>query len=548
MHVKIDRQTKGALLYLAFLFLGGLCHVMDNLADHYFISTWLFCADLLLYSGLILHWVQSVRRRLLPSPARSYMIASGMLMLLFLVQRTLKYRIVYWSVPVVRWCWYLYYVPIILVPTLFLMSSFYFGNRSGQQNRLKRWPLAFGLVLAFGVLTNNLHHLAFRPNPDTVSFIGKSGTYTHGVLFYAAYIWAGGMFAAGILHLLMISRSMQDWKKTIRPFLCLLLIPLLTSVNKILIAADLPEPFLTPEILIFCMIGVQEYCIRNRLLPHNINYDAFFSQLELPVSITNKEMSPVYQTAIPVTAAYEQLQQSVGSFVYPEPDTRLSGMSLEAGYAFFAEDESTLHRLNEDLADANEILSMENELLVRERELTEEKAAIEERSLLYNRAAREVYSAQKRISGMLEQMRPDTPAFRADMARILVITAFVKRKANFVMLEADQGAITAVELTAALKESFHYLDYCGIHTAARITASRDFSCRNAMAVYDCFEAAAEALCGKTEELWLRLTDEELTVMADTKEPLMLPDLPLPASCTHEDGQTVIRVTIGGDAQ
>ena len=71
MHVKIDRQAKGALLYLSLLFLGGLCHVMDNLADHYFISTWLFCADLLLYSGLILHWVQSVRRRLLPSPARS---------------------------------------------------------------------------------------------------------------------------------------------------------------------------------------------------------------------------------------------------------------------------------------------------------------------------------------------------------------------------------------------------------------------------------------------------------------------------------------------
>ncbi|MBR3419166.1 MAG: hypothetical protein IKG82_10800 [Oscillospiraceae bacterium] len=80
-------------------------------------------------------------------------------------------------------------------------------------------------------------------------------------------------------------------------------------------------------------------------------------------------------------------------------------MSLEAGYAFFAEDESTLHRLNEELADANEILSMENELLVRERELTEEKAAIEERSALYTRAARAVYPAQKRISELLGQMQ-----------------------------------------------------------------------------------------------------------------------------------------------
>ena len=545
--INMSKQTKSSLLYLALLFLGGFCHVADNLADHYFISTCLFCTDMMLYSGLILHWVQSVRRRLLPSPARSYMIASGLLMAFFLVIRTVSHRIVQWSPPIKRHCWYLYYVPIILVPTLFLMSSFYFGGRPGQQSRIRRYPLIFGMMLVLGVLTNDLHHLAFRPNPGTVRFIGSSGTYTHGALYYAAYIWAGGMIAAGILHLIVISRKMQNWKKAIRPFLCLLLIPLLTSVNKILVAADLPEPFLMQEIMIFCMIGVQEYCIRNRLLPHNINYDAFFPQLELPVSITDRALSPVYQTAIPVSAAPAQMRQAVGAFVYPEPDTRLSGMALEAGYAFFAEDESTLHRLNEELADANEILSMENELLVRERELNEEKAAIEERSALYTRAARAVYPAQKRISELLGQMRPDTPSFRADMARILVITAFVKRKANFVMLEADQGAVTAVELTAALKESFHYLDYCGIHTAARITASRDFSCRDAMAVYDCFEAAAEALYGKTEELWLRLTDGELTVMADTEAPLMLPELPLPASCTHEDGQTVLRVQIGGDA-
>lgn len=544
--INMSKQTKSSLLYLALLFLGGFCHVMDNLADHYFISTWLFCADLMLYFGLILHWVQSVRRRLLPSPARTDMIASGLLMEFFLFVRTVSYRIVQWSPPLERYCWYIYYIPIILVPTLFLMSSFYFGNRSGQHNRLKHWPLVFGLVLAFGILTNDLHHLAFRPNPGTIKFIGKSGTYTHEALYYAAYIWAGGMFTAGIVHLIVVSRKMRNWKKAIRPFLCLLLIPLLTSINKILVAADLPEPFLMPEIMIFCMIGVQEYCIQNRLLPHNENYSDFFSGIELPVSITDKNLKQVFQTALSVTAAHEQMQQAVGSFVYPDPDTRLSGMELEVGYAFFAEDESVLHKLNEELAEANEILSMENELLVRERELTEEKAAIEERSALYTRAAREVYSAQKRISEMLEQMQPDTPSFRKEMVRILVITAFVKRKANFVMLEADQGAITAVELSAAMKESFHYLDYCGIHTAARITASRDFSCRNAMAVYDCFEAVAEALYGKTEELWLRLTDEELTVMADTDEPLMLPELPLPASCIHEDGQTVLRVQIGGD--
>ena len=547
----MNKQTKSSLLYPALLILGGICHVMDSIVadyDNYFVSTWLFCIDLMIYSGLILHFVQSVLRRLLPSPARTYMIASGILMEFFLLVRTLSHRIVQWSPPIKRHCWYLYYVPIILVPTLFLMSSFYFGNRPEQHSRIKRYPLILGVMLTIGVLTNDLHHLAFKPNPDTVKFIGQSGTYTHGVLFYAAYFWAGGMIAAGIVHLISISHKMKDWKKAIRPFLCLLLIPLLTSVNKILVAADLPEPFQMTEIMIFCMIGVQEYCIRNRLLPHNINYDAYFSQLELPVSITDRDIAPVYQTAVPVQADKAQMRQAVGGHVYPEPDTRLSGMELHTGFAFFASDESNQHRLNEELENANDILSMENELLEHEQELIAEKASIEERNHLYDEAASAVYPAQKRIAAILEQMRPGTRSFRQDMARVLFMTAYVKRKANFVMLHADHGSITPEEMAVALKESLRFLNYCGIETDARITVAKDYSCATATAIYDCFEAVAEALCGSISELWMRLTEQELLLLTDAAQVPELPELPLPVSCTCEDGQTVIRVQIGGDAQ
>lgn len=546
----MSRQTKSSLVYIIVLFLGGICHTMDVIihrADDLFTSTWMFCADLFLYSGLILYWMQSVRRRLLPSRGRSYMLNSGGLMVLFLIIRTVKYRIVQWSTPMERYCWYIYYVPIILIPTLFLMSSFDFRNSPEQHSRIKRYPLILGLVLACGIMTNDLHHLAFLPNPDTTVFYGKSGTYTHGVLFYAAYFWAGAMITAAIIHLIVISRRMKNWKHAIRPFLCMLLIPLLITVNKILGAAKLPQPFLAPEVLIFCMIGVQEYCIRNRLLPHNENYADFFARTELPVSITDKELSPVYRTAIPVTAEPEQMRQAVGSFVYPDPDTRLSGMELQGGYAFFAEDETVLHRLNEELADANEILSMENELLAHEQELIQEKAAIEERNRLYDKAAQAIYPTQKRIAAILDTMQPNTPSFRQDMSKVLFMTAFIKRQANFVMLGADRDTISAAELASALKESNHYLRYGGIESIANIMTEKDFPCRTAMTVYECFEAAAEALFGKTAELWLRMLDRELVLLADTEQPVSLPELPLPVTCTHEDGQTVIRIPMGGDA-
>lgn len=539
-------QTKRALLFVCLLLVGGICHVADSIADHYFISTWMFCADLMIYSGLILYWVHSVRRRLLPSPARSYMVASGLLMEFFIVLRTVSYRIVQWSIPINRHCWYLYYVPIILVPTLFVMSSFYFGNRPVQHSRFKRYPLILALMLIIGILTNDLHHLTFKPNPDTIEFIGKNGTYTHGVLFYAAYTWAGAMIAVGIFHLISISHKMKDWKKAIQPFSCLLLIPLMTTINKILVAADLPEPFLMPEIMIFGMIGIQEYCIRNRLLPYNINYDSFFSQLELPVCITDYDITPVYQTAIPVHADKSQMRQAVGDYVYQDQYTKISGMELKTGYAFFASDESNQHKLNEELESANDILSMENELLEHEQDLLEEKASIEERNRLYDEAASAVYVAQKRIEAKLKQIQPGALSFRQDMAYVLFMMAYVKRKANFVMLNADHGSITPDELTVALKESLRFLNYCGIETDARITLSKDYSCKTATAIYDCFETAAEALYGNISELWIHLTEKELLMLTNAEQAPELPHMPLPVSCTSEDDQTVIRIKIGGD--
>ena len=537
--MKKVKQNSRLLIFVCFLLLGGACHTADKIthgAGYFAPSALMFCAVLLIYSGLILFWMQSVRRRLLPSRARSCMMNSGRLMLLFLAVRAFKYRMVPVSAAwLVRMCWYLYGVPIILIPTLFMMTCLSFAESSGQISRVRRYPLVMGWILAAGILTNDLHHLAFVPNIADALFVGGDSSYTHGPLFYAAYLWAGCMIFAGVVIQIAFSRKTGNLKKAASPFLCVLLIPLLTTVNNFVHIIRLPEPYKMPEILIFCMIGVFEACIRNRLFPHNEKYDVFFSQLALPVSITDRALSPLYQSAIPVPADKSQLTQAIGSYIYPEPDMRLSGMVLDAGYVFYAEDESSLHRLNEELEDANDMLSMENELLIHEQALVEERAAIEARNRLYDKAAGAVYPAQKRIAEILKQMQPYSASFRADLAKVLFMTAFVKRKANFVLAEAERETIRPEEIAVALKESAHYLRYCSIEVNVSVTAAEDFSCSTAMAVYDCFETVTELLYGSISEMWVRMTETELLILADAEQEPALPELPLPYTCTAEDG-------------
>ena len=115
------------------------------------------------------------------------------------------------------------------------------------------------------------------------------------------------------------------------------------------------------------------------------------------------------------------------------------------------------------------------------------------------------------------------------------------------LVEAERGTITSGELASALEESAHYLRYCGMNAAVDIRAERAFPCREAMAVYGCFEGAAEALLGKTKDVFVRLWDHELLILADVGEGAAdWSGLPLPVRSSWEDGQLALRFALGGE--
>ena len=368
--MNIKKQNKNTWLFVGFLLLGGFLHSIEP-ADRC-LCTVTNVAEYLIYSGLILSWMQSVGRRLSPSREKGYLLAAACLMLLFITAQFVKYWIAV-SPGLTRYCWYVYYVPIILIPTLFLMTCFRF-LKGADQRRLELCFLLPAVLLVLGVLTNDLHMMAFRPkegilhhqaffpNTGIRGLIGSPNTYTHGFLYYAAYAWAGCALAIGIVLLLVACKKSDRWKKALLPALFLLLIPFSLTVYGWIPKDSIPITYEWVEIVIFGMLGVFEACIRSRLIPSNENYPGFFAQMELPAQITDRTLDPVYETRTPVRAAKEQLAASLTDPVSLTPDARLLGTKLRAGYAFHTEDISAVNRMNEELRDANEVLLQENEL------------------------------------------------------------------------------------------------------------------------------------------------------------------------------------------
>ena len=543
----MSKRNKATWLFLGFLLLGGVLHSLDT-EPIYYLETVFSCAEYLIYAGLILFWIQSLNERLLPTRSKKYLLAAACLMLLFLAAQFTKYRIAL-TPGMTRYCWYVYYLPMLFIPTLFLMTCFRVdrGEDRGRPDELL-FMIPAGL-LAFGVLTNDLHMFAFVPNEDMASLIGSPNTYTHGFLYYAAYAWIGCSMVMGIAFLLTACKKIGRWKKALLPLIFLVLMPPLFAICGMVPKDSLPITYEWPEVFIFGMLGVFEACIRSRLIPSNENHPGFFAQMELPILITDNEFNVVFQTQSPILASKGELGLSLDAPVYLTPDTRLAGMGLRGGAAFWVEDESAVNRLNEELRNANEVLSLENEILKREQELTAEQAGIEERSRLYQKAAHEIHPTQRKISEILEGARSGTDSSRSDIARALTLMAYVKRKANFVLVEAERETVSAKELAAALEESAHYLRYCGMNATTDVKARRVFPCREAMAVYDCFEAVAEALQGSTSEFFVCLQEHELLMMADCEGSFELPELsslPVPVSQSYEDDQLTLRATLGGE--
>lgn len=166
--------NRATCLFLAALLLGGLLN-FNELKDHPFLpDTVVHCAVFSIYSTLILYWMQTVREWLTRSQSRRYTLVAAGFMLLYLVSRTMKYRMILPPLGT-RAFWYLNYTPLIAMPTLFLMTCIRFHTAKDSPAREMVLLVPAGGLLAL-VLTNDLHCLAFRPKIDLSLLEGKTGT------------------------------------------------------------------------------------------------------------------------------------------------------------------------------------------------------------------------------------------------------------------------------------------------------------------------------------------------------------------------------------
>ena len=554
-----QRSRRDVFLFVAGFLLAGALHLLDRhfnallleetpdgSAALAFGSTVLFVLNLAIYCFLLLRWTLSVYTRLLPSRSRAYLMGAAAMMLVFLLIRSIKYRQAAYNSPMEHFLWYAYYVPLLAVPGLFLLTCLRMEPKRKGGVLLTHLVWGIMLVMILLVATNDLHRWMFSPRCEEVG--GSWSSYKNEPLWYI-YYGVVILYAVAGLVLLVVQALRHGgrhvWRRTLLPVLLTLLTPALLRVSdRFLFQRRAAFPWAFPEMAVFCMLGILESCIRSRLIPFNENYERFFEKLQLSAEVTDPSLHPVFTTAAPFSATDEQRRASLHEPLLLDEDTRLFGRALPAGYAFWTGDERTLRLRNKTLAETAELLESENELLRFETEQLLERARVDVRNSVYARAAAEVYDTQKEIAALLTRLEPDAPDYAQTLAAILLRTAFVKRQTNFVLQGAERETVTAQELCLALEESARFLALCGVQASVEQKSDCDCNVRDALRLYRSFEALIERMPGRTNDLLITLTPDALRLMADCPPPETLPQTPDAVDAVFEDGQLYLTVRIG----
>ena len=486
----MSKATKKSILFaLGVLVLIAFAMWLRYASRHIFHSPVVSYLRSGIYVFLFSAWCYSLWIRIVQTQVRRYLLAISVLMVLWILLRSIKFSIE--NTEAERWLWYFYYFPMLFIPMLSVFVSRSLGK--GEDFRLPRWTKILylpTLLLLLLVLTNDLHQQVF--------------SFPSGVLSDRAYRYESGYFfvlgwealCAGFAFLSMVKNCRIPRSRRIR---WLPLVPLALSlayayayVKKIHWVWVLAGDMTVSQCLIFA--SILECCIQCGLIQSNLGYDELFEATSLPVQITDPAFCSQYVSAAMQEALPQsELRQMQQDTVHLSDDTLLKRHKLRRGWVFWKEDISALNQIRkeleltrDELRDTGDVLAAENAQRARWLKLTEENRLYD---MMEAQTARQIAMLRDLLAEL--QKTEDSGRARHLLGQVIIIGTYIKRRSNLIFVGVQRGAISAQELLLCLNESSENISVYGADCKAIVKGEGQLTVEQATQVYDLFEAVVE---------------------------------------------------------
>lgn len=506
---ELNRHEKtGAVLIVILVLCAVICRLLsrfDVVDDGFNYLCSLLRAGI--YIGIIITWGISVRRRVLNRSARRYLIAIAALLLFWFVIRTCKFLFLEGMPALQYYCWYGYYIPMILIPLMGVYLAVCLGR---PEEYILPAPLKALMIPAILfillIITNNFHQKVFA---FPFGMEAADSIYVHKPLYFVCLGWILAEVIAFLILLLVRShvpgKRKMIWAPVIPAGAAFLYgTGYLMGIQPLyLIAGDMTAVFT------LIMLAVCEACIRSRLIPSNTRYIELFHASTIGAQIVDESYNR-YLASDNAKEFSKELMRCTEKGPVELGNERLSGAPVTGGHVLWVENISMVQDLLEKLKRISSRLSENNNILKAEVELKEKQAQADEHMRIYDKITEEVAPQLWKIETLLE-LSDDHMKMIENLSLICVISSYIKRRGNLILLGEEASFFPAQELEYCLRESMENLRLCRVAVSLSCRCQGILPKDSAMAAYDFFEMIMESALPTMNAILINLAVESGTV-------------------------------------
>lgn len=499
----------------------------------------------LIYIALYIGWGISVSKRIIQVQVRHYLIAVSGLMVFWFVIRSMRYFFIT-DIGIARQLWYLYYLPMLFIPLFSLFVAISLGKpENARLSKTARLLLSIPTVLCLLlVLTNDFHQLVFS-FPEGEVWTDINNGYTFG--YYIVLGWE--ILCSLAAFIIMIIKCRLSYRKKYLPFLLLT-----ASIGYALIYVSGAEwmqliggDITAAQCLMFT--GILECCIQCGLIQTNTGYRAMFEAGSIGAQIVDTDYDTRYASSNAPKLSEEMLRSAESEAAKLDNNTLLRSSKIPGGHVLWQEDITDITALLEKLEENRKTISESNDVEQENYKTKVKINTVREKNRLYDRLQAQTAHQIELLDQLLTQYETegDPEIRRSLLAKAAVIGAYIKRRGNLMFIGEKSDVTDTAELSACLEESFANLELMGVECAIDIPGKNSIYTRDAIRVYDYFEAVTEEAMNDLRFVWLKARSLEDAVIfylqAESKTELSSLSA-LADTCAFEEGVWRFSLRIG----
>ena len=494
-----------------------------------------------LYLLLFALWGFSLDRRIIQRQTLHCLRLTAALMLLWLILRTLKYSVVT-DLTAGRYIWYLYYLPMLFLPLLWVYIALSMGKP--EDYRLSQRSSILSIVpavLFLLVITNDLHQQVFAFKSG-VPGLPVSGTYSYRPLYFICLGWMVGCMAFSLVCLFRKIRIPSGERKRITPFV----LGCATLLYGILYLSGIPAVrwWFGDMNVMFCLLyaAIYESCIRCRMIPSNTGYVELFEASTLAVCIADRSGRIVLRSR---AAGKDMTCPQEGQRIVRPDGMRISSAPISGGYAVWQDNVRQLAELRTRL-NANKEEMERNKKKLKDAYLVQKSLhELTEKNRIYNELEAKHSRQTAQMRQMLARCESADPAERRSLLKkVLLLGTYIKRSANLYFLSSEYQWLPQQELRLTVDEAVRALTACGTECGVIYRTTEPMRASEVVRLFDLLEIVAETTVDDLRSLFISVSDSAMDLSVECAADLSAIASP-EVTVRQEDGLWLIRTGIRG---